>query len=147
MKTDRHYECPLCGTDFTGAECHSSCPVSRGCEMVRCPRCRYEFVESGRLTDMLLRWIRRAPAVDSEAKPADLVPLTEMPIGSSAPIAFIAPTSAARLNRLASYGIVAGTEIHLVSRRPAIVVTCGSACVALEDEIGAEIYVTPSAAQ
>ncbi len=133
------YECPLCGTDFTGAECRASCPMSRGCAMVRCPHCGYEFVESGRFTDMLLRWIRRAPAIPKLAPVLQRV--TDLPIGSCAPIASITPTSAARLNRLASYGIVPGSEVRLVSRQPAVVLECGSASVALEDEIAREIYV------
>ena len=142
MNDARSYECPLCGTDFDGAQCHSTCPMSSGCTMVRCPHCNYEFVESGRFTDMLLRWIRRAPAATCTT-PADngTVAVSGMEIGSSAPVAFIKATSAARLNRLASYGIVPGTEVRLVSRRPAVVVECGSARVALEDEIGDEIFV------
>ena len=133
------YECPLCATDFTGAECHSSCPMSKGCAMVRCPHCGYEFVESGRFTDMLRRWIRRAPKCVVQQD--GTMPVTELPLGTSAPISSIAPTSAARLNRLASYGIVPGSEVRLVSRRPAVVVECGSASVALEDEIAQEIFV------
>jgi Fe2+ transport system protein FeoA len=138
MNGERTYECPLCGTDFTGAECQSSCPMSRGCAMVRCPHCRYEFVESGRFTDMLRRWIRRGPRVQTAG---DTCPITELPVGASAPVAFITPTSAARLNRLASYGIAPGSEIRLVSKKPAVVLQCGSASVAVEDEIGREIYV------
>lgn len=130
------YECPLCGTDFTGSECHSSCPMAKGCTMVRCPRCAYEFVESGRIADMLRRWIRRAPA-----KCGERLSIMDLEIGASAAIASIAHTSAARLNRLASYGIVPGSELRLISRRPAVVVQCGSASVALEDEIAREIFV------
>jgi Fe2+ transport system protein FeoA/DNA-directed RNA polymerase subunit RPC12/RpoP len=134
-----NYECPLCGTDFTGAECHSSCPMSKGCTMVRCPHCAYEFVESGKIADMLRRWIRRAP------KCSGPLSIVDLPIGASAPVASIAPTSAARVNRLASYGIVPGSEIRLVSRRPAVVVECGPASVALEDDIAREILVAPVA--
>jgi len=133
------YECLLCGTDFTGAECHASCPMSGGCAMVRCPHCAYEFVESGRFTDMLRRWIRRAPKCAAHGD--GIMPVTELPIGTSAAIVSIEQNSAARLNRLASYGIIPGSELRLVSRRPAVVVECGSASVALEDEIAEEIYV------
>lgn len=135
MSDTRAFECPLCGTDFTGAECHSSCPMSRGCTMVRCPHCAYEFVESGRFADMLRRWIRRAPAQPGPMSIADVR------IGGTATIVSIRPTSAARLNRLASYGIVPGSEVRLVAKKPTIVLECGSSCVALEDEIGREIYV------
>jgi Fe2+ transport system protein FeoA len=137
MSGERTYDCPLCGTDFHGAECHSSCPMSRGCAMVRCPHCGYEFVESGRFVDMLLRWVRRAPkAVDG-----DVVCVADMPVGSSAPVAFIRATSAARLSKLASFGIVAGSDIHLVAKRPAVVLACGSSSIAIEDEVARELYV------
>ena len=131
------YECPLCSTDFSEAECHAACPMSRGCTMVRCPHCGYEFVESGRIVDMLRRWIRRAP------KPAraGLVPVTELPVGASAEIAYITPTDAARVSRLASFGISSGSEVRLLARRPAVVLACGSSSVALEDEVGREIFV------
>ena len=143
MNDERPFECPLCGTDFEGAKCHSACPMSKGCTMVRCPHCGYEFVESGKIVDMLRRWIRRAPRGACEQPPVrDTLPVIDLPIGSSAPVAFITATSAARLNRLASYGIVPGTEVRLVSRRPAVVLKCGSSFVALEDEIGREIHVS-----
>ena len=138
---ERLYECPLCATDFEGAHCHSACPMSRGCAMVRCPHCGYEFVESGKITDMLRRWIRRAPKCEP-VTPDGLMRITDLAVGTSAPVAYINATSGARLNRLASYGIVPGTEVRLVSRRPAVVLACGSTSVALEDEIGNEIYVS-----
>ncbi len=136
----RAYECPLCGTDFTGAACHSSCPMSKGCTMVRCPHCGYEFVESGKFTDMLLRWIRRGPS--PVAPIADsIVPITHLPVGTSAPVAFIEHSSAARVNRLASYGIVPGSEVRLVATRPTVVLSCGTSSVAVEEDVGRQIYV------
>jgi Fe2+ transport system protein FeoA len=145
MSNERAYDCPLCGTDFTGAECHSSCPMSSGCSMVRCPHCGYEFVESGRFVDMLLRWIRRAPvtaaAVPATATDRAVMPVADMAIGSTAPVAFITPSSAARMNRLASFGIVAGTDVRLVSRRPTVVLACGTSTVAIEDDVAREVYV------
>ena len=133
------YECPLCSTDFESATCHSTCPMASGCAMVRCPRCGYEFVESGRFVDMLRRWIRRGPEKVSENR--EVVPVTDMPVGSSAPVAFITPSSTARLNRLASYGIAAGSEVRLVARRPAVVLACGSSSIAIEDDVARDVYV------
>ncbi|HET8798712.1 MAG TPA: FeoA family protein [Thermoanaerobaculia bacterium] len=137
------HECPLCSTDFTGEECHSSCPMARGCTMVRCPRCGYEFVESGRFADMLRRWIRRAPV-----RPAgDVVPVLDLPVGATASIASVDCASAARLSRLASYGIAAGSEVRLLARRPAVVLACGPATVAVEDEVAREIHVRTGSAR
>jgi hypothetical protein len=57
------YECPLCSLDFEGAVCHSSCPMAKGCRMVRCPRCGYEFVQESTLVDLirLVFSMRRLP--------------------------------------------------------------------------------------
>jgi len=142
------YECPLCGTDFEHADCRSSCPMSRGCAMVRCPRCGYEFVESGKVADMLRRWIRRGrkPEPAPEPEHANVRRLTDLAPGATASIAFIAPTSSARISKLASFGLVPGSEIRLVSRRPAVVLQCGATSIAVEDEIGREIFVRVSAA-
>jgi len=131
------HECPLCGLDFTGAECHSSCPMARGCAMIRCPRCNYEFVESGRFLDMLRRWIRRAPFCPTGGD----ISLLDVPVGMTASITNINSASAARLSRLASYGIAAGSEVRLLARRPAVVLACGSSSVAIEDDVAREIHV------
>jgi len=130
-------ECPLCGIDFEGAECKPTCPMARGCSMVRCPRCGYEFVESGRFIDMLRRWIRRAPAVCA----SDPLRVIDLPVGSVASIAHIATTSAARMSKLASFGIAAGSEVRMLARRPAIVLACGSSSIAIDDEVAREIVV------
>jgi len=130
-------ECPLCGLDFIGGECHSSCPMARGCSMIRCPRCGYEFVQSGRFLDMLRRWIRRAPVCPT----SDVVSLLDLPVGATASILNVDTTSAARLSRLASYGIAAGSEVQLLARRPAVVVACGSSSIAVEDDVAREIQV------
>ena len=132
--------------------------------MIRCPRCGYEFVESGRFVDMLRRWIRRAPVCHPErsegpgrvgcgavppAHPAPsttlgmtvVVSLLELPVGATASILNVDATSAARLSRLASYGIAAGSEVQLLARRPAVVVACGSSSIAVEDDVAREIQV------
>ena len=105
--------------------------------MIRCPRCGYEFVESGRFVDMLRRWIRRAPVCPT----SDAVTLLDLPVGATASILNVETTSAARLSRLASYGIAAGSEVQLLARRPAVVVACGSSSIAVEDDVAREIHV------
>ena len=141
--SERTHECPLCSMDFSGEECHSACPMARGCAMVRCPRCGYEFVESGRFVDMLRRWIRRGP--DPVCATGDVVPVTSLALGVTAPVTHIATQSAARMSRLASFGISEGSEVRLVARRPAVVLACGSSSVALDDDVAREIHVRVSA--
>lgn len=70
--------------------------------------------------------------------------IVDVPIGAKATIAFIAPKTLARLQKLAAFGIVPGSEIRLVAKKPSCVIACGETSIALEDEIGREIYVRAS---
>jgi DtxR family Mn-dependent transcriptional regulator len=72
---------------------------------------------------------------------AEAVRLIELPLGTSGVVTAISATSEARLNRLAAYGIVPGSTVRLVARRPSVVLACGHTSIAVEDEIGREIYV------
>lgn len=69
--------------------------------------------------------------------------LFDLPIAGSGTIVFIAPKTATRLNRLATLGVIPGTEVRLLQRRPSIVIGCGETSIALEEEIAHEIYVRP----
>lgn len=53
-----HY-CSLCSHTFRGAECHSGCPFARGCKMIRCPRCGYEFVDESSVVNWFKRTFRK----------------------------------------------------------------------------------------
>jgi DtxR family transcriptional regulator, Mn-dependent transcriptional regulator len=68
--------------------------------------------------------------------------LTEMPVGIAAPIAYIAPESSARIERLAMFGITAGSEVTMTARWPSCVITCGGTTIAIDDEIANDIYVS-----
>jgi hypothetical protein len=54
-----NYECPLCNLEFEGETCHSGCALGKGCAMVRCPRCNYEFVQDGSLSSFFRRFLSR----------------------------------------------------------------------------------------
>jgi Fe2+ transport system protein FeoA len=116
--------------------------------MVRCPRCGYEFVESGRLLDMLRLGLRRLGAAlrTNKAAASCRTPrrLVDLQPGESASIEFIPSHSLPRVRRLASFGIVAGTEVRLIARLPTVVLECGSTQIAVEPEIGREIFVRAS---
>jgi Fe2+ transport system protein FeoA len=73
----------------------------------------------------------------------NMVSLTELEPGTNASVVLVDSQSQARLNRLASFGIVPGTRLRLVSRRPAMVIACGASTVAVEEAIGREIFVVP----
>lgn len=70
--------------------------------------------------------------------------LVDLPLGGSGTVVFIAPRSVSRLNKLASFGVVPGSVIRLIERKPSVVMSCGPTSIAIEDEIGREIYVRPA---
>ena len=74
---------------------------------------------------------------------ADETRLIDLPLGTVASVVRIASTSVSRLNRLAAYGIVPGSQVRLIARRPSVVLACGQTSIAVEDEIGREVFVRP----
>jgi DtxR family Mn-dependent transcriptional regulator len=67
--------------------------------------------------------------------------LIDIPIGSTGNVVFIAPRSIQRLNRLAAFGVVPGSRVRLIERKPSVIFACGQTSIAVEEEIGREIYV------
>lgn len=63
------YECPLCTLEFEGEECRAACGIALSCNMVRCPRCNYEFVQDSSILNYFRRLItRRKPDHASSAR-------------------------------------------------------------------------------
>jgi DtxR family transcriptional regulator, Mn-dependent transcriptional regulator len=75
-----------------------------------------------------------------------IVRLSDLALSGSGKVVFIAPKSPARLNRLANLGVVPGTIVRLLQKRPSVVISCGETSIALEEEIANEIYVKPGGA-
>ena len=51
-------KCGFCGHDFDPQAAEPacrSCPLARGCQLVRCPRCGYEMPPEAKL----VRWVRK----------------------------------------------------------------------------------------
>ena len=82
------------------------------------------------------------PASDAPAGGSPVTRIIDIPPGTTATVIAISSDSVARLNRLASFGVIAGTEVRLLARRPSLVVACGETSIALEEEIGHEILVS-----
>lgn len=61
--TTHDITCPLCGREYDadeGRSCRvSGCPLSHGCQLLRCPSCGYEVPAPSRLTRAVSRWLHR----------------------------------------------------------------------------------------
>jgi DtxR family Mn-dependent transcriptional regulator len=119
--------------------------------------CEFEHILAERVVDRVCTFLGHPPAcphglpipqgsccqVYSKKVDPLITRLIDLPIGGSGSVVFIAPKSTVRLNRLAAFGVVPGSQVRLVERKPSVVLACGQTSLAVEDEIGREIYVRP----
>lgn len=120
--------------------------------------CEFEHILAERVVDSVCTFLGHPPACPHGhpipqgsccqvyAKKVDplITRLIDLPLGGTGSVVFIAPKSVSRLNKLAAFGVVPGSQIRLVERKPSVVLSCGRTSLAVEDEIGREIYVRPS---
>jgi len=117
--------------------------------------CEVEHVLSAEVTDSVCTFLGHPPHCP-HAKPIprgrcceifrrEVAPLVsrlmDLSAGETARIVFITPQSRRSLDRIATLGIVPGTSIRLLQKRPGVVLEVGHTTVALDQEIAAEIYV------
>lgn len=67
--------------------------------------------------------------------------LTDFEVGRKGRIVFITPSDASRISRLSSIGIIPGTIIKLIQKRPSIVLQIDETTIAIDPELGREIFV------
>jgi DtxR family Mn-dependent transcriptional regulator len=67
--------------------------------------------------------------------------LRDTPVGAHVRVAFMAPRSHKRLDRLAAVGLVPGSLLRLHQKQPAYVIELGETTLALDEEIAGEIFV------
>jgi DtxR family Mn-dependent transcriptional regulator len=120
--------------------------------------CEFEHILAERVVDRVCTFLGHPPACPHGlpipegsccrvyAKKVEplITRLVDLPLGATGSVVFIAPRSVSRLNRLASFGVVPGSQVRLIERKPSVVLACGQTSIAVEDEIGREIYVRPS---
>jgi DtxR family Mn-dependent transcriptional regulator len=70
-----------------------------------------------------------------------VVPLKELPVGSTAKIVFITTPYHQRLSRLVNLGVVPGGKISLHRKRPSYLLRLGATEVAIDEQIAGEIFV------
>jgi len=68
-------------------------------------------------------------------------PLADLKLGEEGRIVFITPRSRIRLERLSSLGLIPGSVVRLAQKRPSFVLEIGETTLALDEDIGREVYV------
>jgi len=124
-------------------------------EQVETDACKMEHILSEELTDSVCTFLGHPPTCP-HGKPipkgecckkyrVEVTPvvtrLSSFEVGARGRIVFIVPSDIARLNRLGSIGIAAGSSFKLVQRTPSCVVQVEETTVALDPDIAKEIFV------
>lgn len=74
----------------------------------------------------------------------ELVPLHRLPVGAHGEVMELRSRSAARLDRLGALGVLPGSLVTVLQRRPALVVRVGESEISFDHDIAAEILVRPA---
>jgi DtxR family Mn-dependent transcriptional regulator len=117
--------------------------------------CKMEHILSEELTDNVCTFLGHPPACP-HGKPIPrgecckkykidvqpvVVRLTEFEVGQKGKIVFITPSEAARIGRLSSIGIIPGSVVRLIQRRPSVVLQIDETTIAIDPELAKEIFV------
>jgi DtxR family Mn-dependent transcriptional regulator len=117
--------------------------------------CKFEHVLSPRVTESICTFLGHPPAcphgkpiprgaccarVETKMEPF-VVKLTEVEVGSDVAVVFVVPALHATLDRLAGFGVVPGSRMHLHQKTPSYVVQIGETTVGLDKEIARGMYV------
>lgn len=144
--------CGLCGHRFDAAAlaCHAGCPLGGHCNLICCPNCGYQVVDAARTR--VGGWLGRrfrsaraeagAPAV-APPLPRETIPLSHVLPGREVEIVALRDMASPRASRLAAFGLVPGSRVEVVQRRPAPVLRVGETEIALSLEILEHVEVAP----
>ncbi|MFO0752834.1 MAG: metal-dependent transcriptional regulator [Thermodesulfovibrionales bacterium] len=117
--------------------------------------CRMEHILSEELTDSVCTFLGHPPTCPHgkpiprgecckkytvDVRPV-VVRLTDFEVGQQGKIVFITPSEAARISRLSSIGIIPGTTIRLLQRKPSVVLQVDETTIAIDPELAGEIFV------
>jgi DtxR family Mn-dependent transcriptional regulator len=87
--------------------------------------------------------IPKGPCCDAAATEVEsaVVPLTSLPVGTWARVAYVASQSDELQHRLAHYDLCPGNRVKVHQLRPSIIVASEGAMLAMEEKIAREIFV------
>jgi len=117
--------------------------------------CKMEHILSEELTDSVCTFLGHPPTCPHDkAIPrgecckkyrVDVQPvvvrLTDFEVGQRGKIVFITPSEASRIGRLSSIGIIPGSTIKLIQRRPSVVLQIDETTIAIDPELAKEIFI------
>jgi len=117
--------------------------------------CKFEHILSPEVTDKVCTFLGHPPTCPhgkviprgdcckifgTHIEPL-VKPLTNLSVGNKARIVYIAPSFQVRLERLGTLGLIPGGVLKLKQRHPSYVVEVDETTIALDKDVGKEIFV------
>jgi len=145
--------CGFCGLDFELEQAEQvcgSCPIARGCHLVRCPHCGYEMPPEskmlGKLRKLRQQFAGGGNSITSQAELTErgsetISSLHEMLPGQAGEIASLVMEDAKALQKLLAMNLMPGVPISLLRRSPSFVLESGFSQFAVDEEIAKLIQV------
>jgi Fe2+ transport system protein FeoA len=119
------------------------------CNLICCPNCGYQVVDTTRTR--IGGWLTRrsgssrraaeAPVEPAARAPRETIPLSHVLPGREVEIVALRDMTGPSISRLGAFGVVPGSRVEVVQRRPAPVVRMGETEIALGLDILEHIEV------
>jgi DtxR family Mn-dependent transcriptional regulator/ferrous iron transport protein A len=151
-------KCSFCDRDFHIDQAEiacGSCPIAKGCHLIRCPYCGYEMPPEPRLVGRL-RWLRdrirngnghNADALIQVETIGAVAALSDMQPGQSGEIFELSLEESSVVQKLVAMNLLPGVEIRLLRRSPSFVFESGFSQFAVDEGIASLIQVRITAPQ
>ncbi len=143
-------KCSLCGLNYdeqTAQASCQSCPVTKGCRLVRCPNCGYE-------TPPEPRWLKTVLGTMSSllkgrgainCAPTDNSPfsLIYLPLHQTAEVTSLQTRDSKKLQKLIAIGVFPGMKLALIQKFPSYVFQIGHSQFVIDHQLAESILCQP----
>ena len=144
--------CPMCGHTFDVSShlACSSCPLNKGCDMVCCPKCGYNTIDTrqSKLARLAVGLFALGPKSRKNrghvqnGNGSTPVSLADVPPGWQAiVVGFSGDFPAERRTILQAYGLVPNYKVRVLQHSPVTVIQVDNTELALEKELARGIQV------
>ena len=143
-------KCSLCGFHYSEQEVQtacSACPVTKGCQLLRCPNCGYETPPEPKWLKTIRGWFSKRgqrPFSQSknhgEGREKGRCPLFLLAVNQESEVTSIQTNDSKKLQKLIAIGLFPGTKLTLIQKFPSYTFQMGHSQFVIDRELAECIY-------
>lgn len=149
--SSKDIKCTMCGHQYDPDQhlACQSCPLHSDCNLVCCPACGYQTVNTGRsILVRLARYLSTLkPSSRMVSEPMEGITLADVPPGHQAQVVGFSPAFPAdRKAYLQAYGLVLNHSVWVVQHSPVTIIRLDNIELALENDLakGIKVLLSPA---